>query len=54
MKKTMLILLKIKDKKKILKGDKEMTHYIQGNNNTNEYRLLIRNNGGKKIMEQYL
>lgn len=36
----MLILLKSKNR--------EMTHHIPGNDDTSEYRLLIRNNEGKK------
>lgn len=33
----MLIPLEIKEKEKILKGENEITHYIQGNNDKNEY-----------------
>lgn len=51
MKKPMLILLEIKEKKKILKRYNEMTHYIQGNTDTDQCELLIRNYGGKKNME---
>ena len=32
----MLTLLEINEKQKILKGYNEMTHYIQGNNDTDQ------------------
>ena len=54
MKETMLTLLETKEKQKTLKRHNEMTHYIQGNTDTDQCELLIRNYGSQKAINQFV